>query len=194
MVMTSDQLCLIAIGANAPSGSGCPVQTIRAAIAHLDAGPGRLAAVSRLYRTPAFPPGAGPEFVNGAAILRMTGDAQAVLARLHGIEAHFGRARTVRWGQRTLDLDLIAIEDAVLPDVETFQRWRDLDPAAQRNSTPGQLILPHPRMQDRAFVLVPLAEIMGGILPDWRHPVLGRSVPEMLEALPRGDVESVLPI
>lgn len=192
--MTSDQLCLIAIGANAPSRAGCPARTIRAALAQLDEGPGRLAAISRLYRTPAFPPGSGPDFVNGAAALRMKGDAGAVLARLHEIEALFGRARTVRWGQRTLDLDLIAIDDAVLPDVETYRHWRDLDPDAQRKSTPGQLILPHPRMQDRAFVLVPLAEIMSGILPDWRHPVSGRSVPEMLEALPRGDVETVLPI
>jgi len=190
----SDQLCLIALGANAQSRAGCPARTIRAAIAHLDAGPGRITAVSRLYRTPAFPPGSGPDFVNGAAALRMKGDAGAVLARLHEIEALFGRERTIRWGQRTLDLDLIAIGGAVLPDAETYRRWRDLDPAAQRDSTPEQVILPHPRMQDRAFVLVPLAEIMSGILPDWRHPVSGRSVPEMLEALPREDVETVLPI
>lgn len=192
--MTSDQLCLIAIGANAPSRAGCPAATIRAAIGHLDAGPGRIAAVSRLYRTPAFPPGSGPDFVNGAAALRMKGDAGAILARLHRIEALFGRARTVRWGQRTLDLDLIAMGGAVLPDAETYRYWRDLDPAAQRETTPGQVILPHPRMQDRAFVLVPLAEIISGISPDWRHPVSGRSVPEMLEALPREDVETVLPI
>ena len=106
----------------------------------------------------------------------------------------YGRARTVRWGQRTLDLDLIAIGDAVLPDAETHRRWRDLDPDAQRKTTPDRVILPHPRMQDRAFVLVPLAEIIGGIAPNWRHPVLGQSVQEMLEALPREDVETVLPI
>lgn len=192
--MTSDQSCLIALGANAPSRAGCPARTIRAALGHLDEGPGRVTAVSRLYRTPAFPPGSGPDFVNGAAAFRMKGEAGAILARLHEIEARFGRARTVRWGQRTLDLDLIAIGGAVLPDPETYRYWRDLDPAAQRDSTPEQLILPHPRMQDRAFVLVPLAEIMGGILPEWRHPVSGRSVRDMLEALPRRDIESVLPI
>jgi len=192
--MASAQLCLIAIGANAASPAGCPAQTIETAIAHLDEAPGRIEAVSRLYRTPAFPPGSGPDFVNAAAALRMPGDAGAVLARLHEIEARHGRARTVRWGQRTLDLDLIAMGDAVLPDTDTYRYWRDLDPAAQRESTPEQLILPHPRMQDRAFVLVPLAEIVGRIVPAWRHPVLGRSVEEMLEALPRRDVETVLPI
>lgn len=192
--MSADQLCLIAIGANARSPAGCPVQTVTTALADLDTGPGRIEAISRLYRTPAFPPGSGPDFVNAAAALRMPGNAGAVLAKLHEIEARFGRARTMRWGQRTLDLDLIAIGDAVLPDRETHRYWRDLDPAAQRDSAPDRLILPHPRLQDRAFVLVPLAEIIGGIAPDWRHPVLGLSVQEMLEALPRADVETVLPI
>ena len=195
--MPWDQLCLIAIGANAPSPEGCPARTIEAALADLDegpAGPGRIAAVSRMYRTPAFPPGSGPDFVNAAAALRMVGQADAVLARLHAVEARYGRARRVRWGQRTLDLDLIAIGDAVLPDLETYLRWRDLDPEAQRSRAPDRLILPHPRMQDRAFVLVPLAGIIGEIAPNWRHPVLGQSVQEMLEALPREDVESVQPI
>lgn len=205
--MTSDQLCLIAIGANVASRKGCPARTVDAALQHLDAGldggrdggRGCLAAASRLYRTPAFPPGAGPDFVNAAAALwipggdagGMPGDAASILARLHEIESDFGRARTVRWGQRTLDLDLIALGDAVLPDPDTFRRWQGLDPAAQREQTPGQLILPHPRMQDRAFVLVPLAEIMSVITPNWRHPVLGRSVREMLEALPHAEIESV---
>ena len=192
--MTSDQLCLIALGANADSHAGRPAQTIRAAIAALAEGPGRIEAISRLYRTPAFPPGSGPEFVNGAAAVRMPGNAEAVLARLHEVEARFGRARTVRWGRRTLDLDLIAMGNAVLPDPETHRRWRDLDPAAQRRCIPDRLILPHPRLQDRAFVLVPLAEIMGGTAPEWRHPLLGRSVQDMLDALPRADVETVLPL
>lgn len=190
--MTSDQLCLIAIGANISSRAGCPSRTIDAALQELGAGPGRLEAVSRYYRTPAFPPGSGPDFVNAAAGLRMPGDAASVLARLHAIEAEFGRARPVRWGQRTLDLDLIAIDDTILPDPDTFRHWHGLEPDAQRQRTPDRLILPHPRMQDRAFVLVPLAEIIGDLAPDWRHPVLRQSVPEMLEALPQRDVDTVV--
>jgi len=65
-----------------------------------------------------------------------------------------------------------------------------LDPVEQRARAPDRLVLPHPRLQDRAFVLVPLVEIA----PDWRHPVLGQSVREMLEALPRGDVDTVVAI
>ncbi len=190
--MTWDQLFLIAIGGNTPSRAGCPRHTIEAALRQLDQAPGHVVAVSRFFRTPAFPPGAGPDFVNAAAAVRMPGKAASVLAHLHAVEASFDRVRDVRWGQRTLDLDLIAMGDAVLPDIATFLRWQGLDAWAQRRRAPDRLILPHPRMQDRAFVLVPLAEVVSKASPAWRHPVLGRSVPEMLAALPRQDLDTVV--
>lgn len=145
------------------------------------------ARASRLYRTPSFPPGSGPEYVNAAVAAPLQVPcglegqvAEALLAQLHALEAAHGRERDTRWGPRTLDLDLLAIGALVLPDAATQRRWRDLDPAAQRRQTPDRLILPHPRLQDRAFVLVPLADVA----PDWRHPETGLSVLQMLAALP----------
>ncbi|MBI1418659.1 MAG: 2-amino-4-hydroxy-6-hydroxymethyldihydropteridine diphosphokinase [Limimaricola sp.] len=183
-------VALIALGANAASAEGGPEDTLRAAIAELAEATGETPTVSHLYRTPAFPPGAGPDFVNAALRLETTLAAPDLLALLHRIEAAHGRERKVRWGQRSLDLDLIALGDAVLPDVAGWRRWHDLDAAAQPVQAPDRLILPHPRLQDRAFVLVPLADVA----PDWRHPVLGLSVAQMMAARPETERAEVVPL
>ena len=149
-------------------------------------------AVSRFFATPCFPAGAGPDYVNAAAVLEIAPqtDAASTLAVLHRVEAQFGRKRETRWGMRTLDLDLLGLGDSALPDAETQDGWRNLDPALQARRAPDLLILPHPRLQDRAFVLVPLADVA----PGWVHPRTGRSVAEMLAALPEADRAEVKPL
>lgn len=181
---------LIAIGANLSFGGHPPQDTLRAALAEMEAQGVEIIASSRFFVTPCFPPGAGPDYVNAAVAVRMPlgCDTMSLLERFHQIEAQFGRERVQRWGMRTLDIDLLAYGDSVLPDAATQTRWRDLPADAQKRETPGQLILPHPRLQDRAFVLVPLADIA----PDWRHPLTQRSVREMLAALDPADVAGVV--
>ncbi len=147
-------------------------------------------ATSRLFSTPCFPPGAGPDYVNAAALVETDKSPEAVLDLLHQVEAEFGRARQQRWGMRTLDLDLVCWDDRVVPDAEMFDHWLNLPPDDQRQAAPDRLILPHPRLQDRAFVLVPMADVA----PEWRHPVLGLTVTEMIERLPHGDVAAVTPL
>lgn len=181
---------LIALGANLPGEEGPPEITLRSALSVLEQAGVRLLRVSRFYRTPCFPVGAGPDYVNAAAAISTGLSPEALLALLHATEAGFGRARELRWGMRTLDLDLLALDGAVLPDLATWSHWQGLPAEAQRLHAPQELILPHPRMHERAFVLVPLAEIA----PEWQHPVLGLTVAAMCENLPLADRKAVKPL
>lgn len=99
------------------------------------------------------------EFLNGAILIRTLLTPKELLAELHHIEANAGRERLVHWGPRTLDLDIIFYDKLVYEDDE--------------------LILPHVDMQNRYFVLKPLSEIV----PNDRHPVLGKTVTELLRAV-----------
>lgn len=166
------------------------VQTILDAVTTLSIPELTLRQMSRLYSTPCFPVGAGPDYVNAVALMDTELDGQDLLAHLHAVEAAFGRDRVVRWGQRTLDLDLLALGDMVLPDAATQDHWRGLDAAVQAQIAPSQLILPHPRLQDRAFVLVPMADVA----PDWRHPRLGLTVAQMLDKLEIAEIRAVRPL
>lgn len=192
MHLLQEKHAIIALGGNQGFGGLPPEAVIPAAIGAL-AGEG-LAVLrqSRLFRTPCFPAGAGPDYINAAVLVTLRHDMQPseILYILHQIEARFGRERHRRWGARTLDLDLIACGDSVLPDAETQRLWRELPPQRQAEAAPDGLILPHPRLQDRAFVLVPMAEVA----PDWRHPLLGLTVREMRDALPVTALAEVVPL
>ncbi|PHO05096.1 2-amino-4-hydroxy-6-hydroxymethyldihydropteridine diphosphokinase [Rhodobacteraceae bacterium 4F10] len=185
-----NKIWLLALGGNLPSHEGDPLLTLNSAYKTLSRDNLRLCKVSRFYETPCFPAGAGPDYVNAAVTVESPLSASEMLKVLHEIEAEFGRERDQRWGMRTLDIDLIGGGDLVLPDRETHAEWMSLPAEEQVRKTPDQLILPHPRLQDRAFVLVPLNDVA----PDWKHPVLGLTVSQMLAALPESDRKAVIPL
>ena len=184
------ETALIAVGANLPRPGVSLAETVTSAIAAVAQKAEGYQKVSRLYRTPCFPVGAGPDYVNAAFSLRYSGAADDLILMLHEIERDYNRERTKRWGNRTLDLDLIAFGNRVSPDEATFRFWHGLKPEQQTIRAPDSLILPHPRMQDRAFVLVPLADVA----PDWQHPVLGLTVLQMLSTLPENDKKAIEPL
>ncbi|MCC5955728.1 MAG: 2-amino-4-hydroxy-6-hydroxymethyldihydropteridine diphosphokinase [Natronohydrobacter sp.] len=183
-------LVLVALGGNLKGQMDSPIAHIDAAVAEISSADLGLCAISRYWRTPAFPPGSGPDFVNAAVACNTSRSPSDILSRLHRIEEKAGRDREARWAPRVIDLDLLAVGDQVLPDVAGYEAWRNLSLAEQQTRAPETLILPHPRLQDRAFVLVPLADIA----PDWHHPVLNKTVAQMLADLPADDLRQIAPV
>jgi 2-amino-4-hydroxy-6-hydroxymethyldihydropteridine diphosphokinase len=147
---------LIALGGNV----GDVGATFQKAVAHI-CGMAQAALIARSsdYATPPWGDEQQPRFINACIEIETSLDPHALLFVLHKIEKKFGRDRTAerRWGPRTLDLDLIAYDDVSLQTAE--------------------LTLPHPRLFERAFVLVPLVEIA----PD--RLIGGRSIREALAGL-----------
>ena len=180
---------LIALGSNATSPAGRPIETVLAAFIELHSDSLHVTAKSRLFMTPCMPAGAGPDYINAVVAVETTLSPTALLERCHEIEATFSRTRSTRWGARSLDLDIIDFGGKTLPDKDTFDYWKNLPFDQQTKLAPEKLILPHPRMQDRPFVLVPMKDVA----PDYTHPVTGQTLDQMLQTLPAADITAITP-
>jgi dihydropteroate synthase/2-amino-4-hydroxy-6-hydroxymethyldihydropteridine diphosphokinase len=149
-------MIFIALGGNLPSREGAHRETLRRVLPHFEAEGLKIVARSSLWLTEPVPRSNQPWYANQVVAIATDLPPDAVLAILHKIEARFERERSVRDAPRTLDLDLIAYHDLA---VET-----------------PHLVVPHPRMHVRAFVLAPLLEIA----PGFQHPVSGLTVETLL--------------
>lgn len=179
---------LVAIGANHSPRASDLTATIQSSLTALEEHYSfTVCQVSRMYRTKAFPVGSGPDFINAVATLEAALPSIEILHIFHRVEEAFGRNRDVRWGPRTLDLDLLGHGDEILPDKSTVLSWMNATPVDGVIAAPDELILPHPRLHERAFVLVPAQDVA----PNWNHPILGQPISKILENLPEGDRESV---
>jgi 2-amino-4-hydroxy-6-hydroxymethyldihydropteridine diphosphokinase len=159
-------MILVGLGGNLPHPvHGEPRATLEAAFAVLERHGLKIGTRSRFYTTAPVPASDQPWFVNAVGRFETALPPAAVLTALHAVEAEFGRVRGEPNARRCLDLDLLAYDERVSP------------------GGGGEPILPHPRMHERGFVLYPLRDVA----PDWRHPVLGRRVDELIAALPDGE-------
>ena len=155
-------MIIVAVGSNLPFCGLDSQQIVLAALFSL----GRVVTVEKIspfYETPAWPNPDDPSFVNAVATVGEELRPEALLAALHAIEEGFGRKRAEKNAPRTLDLDLVAYREI------------ELGGDGQRG-----LQLPHPRLQEREFVLAPLCDIA----PEWRHPGLKLSAEALLAGLP----------
>lgn len=160
----TDSISAIALGSNL----GNSLKTLEAAVAMLTTTPGILVkSRSRWYQTKAIGP-PQPDYLNGCAILQTHHAPTVLLDLLLEIEQQFGRVRRGRNAPRTLDLDLLLFDNIVLDE--------------------PKLQIPHPRLVERAFVLVPLAEIA----PDWIEPISGKAIAELVQAVDCSGVKKLI--
>jgi len=149
----------IALGANLPFEDGGPQETLARVLQLFPSQGIEVVRVSSFWASSAWPDPEKPDYVNAVAQIATNKPALELLETLLAIETTFGRRRIERWDSRTLDLDLLDYRREALND--------------------DKLTLPHPRLDERPFVLLPLAEIA----PDWQHPVSGHSVSALISAL-----------
>jgi 2-amino-4-hydroxy-6-hydroxymethyldihydropteridine diphosphokinase len=145
-------MILVALGSNMSGPWGTPRETVERALTALNQGPLRLVRASPLLVTAPFGVTNQPPFVNAMALIHTHLSPDALMRRLQMIERVAGRQRRQRWGPRTLDLDLIDYHGLV---------------RRKRSQAIRPLVLPHPGMTERLFVLEPLLQVA----PQWRHPL-----------------------
>lgn len=163
-------MIFIGLGANLPSEHfASPKETLEGALLELAARGVEIKRRARWYKSAPVPVSDQPWYINGVAEVATELDAPALLDLLHQVETHFGRVRSEKNAPRVLDLDLLAFGTHV---------------SAQ--NAPGTI--PHPRMHERAFVLLPLAELA----PQWHHPVLDMPISQLIDAIPAGQQTELL--
>jgi 2-amino-4-hydroxy-6-hydroxymethyldihydropteridine diphosphokinase len=157
-------MILIAIGANLPSRFGSPQSACQEALRRLTEQGIAITRCSDWYESAPVPLADQPWYVNGVAQVETDLAPRALLERLHQIEAEMGRVRSVINAPRVIDLDLLAYDDFIL---------------AEHNG--DGLNLPHPRMTERAFVVLPLRDVAA----NWIHPETRQTIPQMIGGLPQ---------
>jgi len=154
-------LIFIALGANLPSKYGTPFQTLQQAKKAMKRAGIRIVSSSRTWLTAPVPISEQPWFHNEVIMVETSLSCYALLEELQRIESDFGRVRTIRNAPRLLDLDLISYNNQIYNKPE--------------------LIVPHPRMHQRAFVLLPMTDIVD----DWTHPLIGMTLSDLIDNLPK---------
>lgn len=157
-------MILIALGSNMAGPWGSPYETLLRAMEQLNTGSVRLIRTSTIMSTAPFGKINQPDFKNAVVEVSTHLPPDALMRKLHAIEYKAGRRRGMRWGPRTLDLDLVDYHGLV---------------RKQKGRAQKALVLPHPGIEERSFVAGPIAEIA----PNWRHPISRKSAKVIIQKL-----------
>ncbi len=164
-------MIFIGLGSNLTSKQyPTSIAVVKAAIEAIEVSGIKIAACSNFYETEPVPKSDQPWFINAVAQIETTLSADQLLKTLHKIEEQLGRTRRDRWEARIIDIDLLCYDDVVVPERETWL-------LQSKNLENNEMVIPHSRMHERDFVLIPFKELA----PGWVHPVLSKSVVELLE-------------
>ena len=156
--MNLDEAVIVALGGNLAGDFGSPQALLEAALSRFAQAGLPVVRRSSWWKSAAWPDPTGNEYRNAVVVVETLQDPEETIRTLFGLEAAFGRERSIRNAPRTLDLDLIAHGRSCL-------------------DTPD-LVLPHPRAAERFFVMGPLAEIA----PHWRHPSTGEMAKDLAQS------------
>ena len=176
MLQAGASKVILALGANLPGRWGAPREALRRAGEELAQAGLRPVAASRVYATAPVGPGRQAPYLNAVLVLEAHMGPSALLRLVKRLERRAGRRFAPHWGPRCLDIDIL-----------DYAGRRIGRPAMRRER--GRLVLPHPQMHKRAFVLVPLLEVA----PRWRHPVLGIAGRTLLARIDRRGRAGVRP-
>ncbi len=179
---------VVVLGSNLCSKFGNSVDTLKNSVDEIRSEPVIKSLLeSNWYVSLSFGDKTEPKYVNVGIRFSTSLKPKELLNFTSVLEKKYGRRRRRRWEPRTCDIDILLCDQLILPSRSSYEKWLKLDLSDQKRLAPNDLILPHPRMQERTFFLNPLNDLQ----PDWIHPFLKRKAKEMLDSLPPNELENI---
>ena len=179
---------VVVLGSNLSSEFGNSAETLKICVDEIRSNPDiESLTESNWYISSSFLNKREPRYVNVGIRFITKLNPISLLHFTSDLENKYGRKRQERWGPRTCDIDILLCDQLILPSKLYFNKWLNLNLSDQIRLVPDELILPHPRLQERTFFLKPLNDLQ----PDWIHPFLKVKAKEMLDSLPPYELESI---
>ena len=179
---------VIVLGSNLPSEFGNSFETLKKCVYEIKSDLSiKSLSTSNWYKSLSFPDRNEPKFTNVGIHFYSNLTPKQLLNLASSLEEKYGRKREGRWKARTCDIDILLCDQLILPSKLNYEKWMRLELEDQLKLIPNELILPHPRMQERPFFLKPLSDLQ----PKWIHPFLKKTAKEMLDSLPLNELQSI---